>query len=66
MLVTEFMDIDQALQTIQENEILRRRLAVFAGSDTEGNRELKGATRFLKALVRMAEQNADRSKNGRR
>lgn len=64
-MVTEFIDIRPALDLILQNRELRRQLAAFAEA-SHPDREIRGATNFLKALVRMAEMNADKSKYARR
>jgi hypothetical protein len=68
-LISEYIDTDPAVQTITRNNALSRSMAVFAGSSADPSDErhqIKGATYFLNALIKAAEQNADRSKFGRR
>lgn len=64
-LITEFFDPGPALQTISTNRELARRLSLFAQPDCQ-DREVKGASHFLKMLIKLTEQNADRSPFGRR
>lgn len=64
--ITQFLDIDEAMQTIAKDVQLCKRMAVFAGPQCGADRQLKGASNFLRCLVRMAERNADREKHGRR
>jgi len=54
------------METISKDANLSMRLAVFADPQCGTDRQIKGASNFLRCLVRMAEQNADRKKHGRR
>lgn len=65
-LLTEMEKIRPSLDLVQQNIELRRRLALFAEGEHQEDREVKGATNFLRALVRMAEKHAGLSKFARR
>lgn len=64
-LLTLTIEVEPAVvDLVVQNAALRRQLAVFADEANGADRELRGASNFLKALVHMADRNADTSKFG--